>query len=163
MLPIHRSYFSFSFYLRLRRTRSFRYKPRSCAPSHVFVGRLLTSHIRAPSNMRRSPGYRQQGGRGREQTVAARPRRAFKSFRSAKIPPGHPKRAYYGRDLLRQTFVCVPKLTRQQYNKKRCDVVKNYLVPFATPSICRTSVCLGASSRLASCPGPGQSRVSRRP
>src|SRR5271168_29834 len=75
-----------------------------------------------------------------------------------KEPPGHPKRAQSGRDLLRQTFVCEQKLARQQYNRKRCDVVKNYLAPCATPSRCRTSVCLGASSPLASCPGAGQSR-----
>src|ERR1700733_7005067 len=106
-------------------------------------------------------GYRQQRGRRGEQAVAVRPRRAFKSFRSAKKTPWSPEtRSIWARSA--KTNVCLkkPKLTRQQSNRKQCDIVKNYLAPFATPSRCRTSVCLRASSRLASCRGPGKEGVA---
>ena len=103
-------------------------------------------------------GYRQQGEGGSSKRWLSGRVALSSHFGLQKAPWSPETRSIGARSA--KTNVCLkkPKLARQQYNRKRCDVVKNYLASFATPCRCRTSVCLGASSRLVSCPGSGQSR-----
>jgi hypothetical protein len=101
-------------------------------------------------------GYRQQGGGGSNKRWLSGRVALSSHFGLQKAPWSPETRSIWARSA--KTNVCLkrPKLARQQYNRKRCDVVKNYLASFATPSRCRTSVCLGPLSRLPSCPWPGQ-------
>jgi hypothetical protein len=105
-------------------------------------------------------GYRQQGGGGSNKRWLSGRVALSSHFGLQKAPWSPETRSIWARSA--KTNVCLkrPKLARQQYNRKRCDVVKNFLAPFATPCRCRTSVCLGASSRLVSCPGSGHGRVA---